>query len=678
MRETTDRIRSAGHLGRLIQKEQFVGWAYSVDYQNTSVLTNDYFKREASGVPHNAFLTAATFDPERMSEVDEFDQEVILLRVVGTADLPHETEDIRTKIDHLMRQESPEDEADYDELTLNQLQFSGLKCRILGTFYVEGGELKLGSDIESFYAATHLKVYRPIGDALKTIVNYVDPIRKQDLEESSKQLGLDEPIDPFRLGTVRYTSTDRLHRGDESDEVAVFIEPIDFLARRTALFGMTRTGKSNAVKQLVSVVKRVSDQSGLPIGQIIYDVNGEYANPNRQDEGALSEVYPDDEVVRYRMGNAEGFEPLQNNFYRQIEQGHTIIDYVVRDNKDDTASDVTAFLEISFEEPPQHEARGEWERWRRRVAIYKCLLYKAGFDAPEDESVEFTASQEVRDAVEHETGGEIAAGSDHRLELDLDTACRWFLAARRANNDSQLVSTSSGDPWFDSDLEAMANMLAQHSSGSAWIKGYKVLIPARKFHSPHRSGEVGEEIYDHLQDGRIVILDLSVGDPRVRGDMANRVAKHIFQASLGQFVDGERPPEIMIYIEESHNVIGKNAELHETWPRIAKEGAKYRLGLVYATQEPSSMHPNILANTENWIVTHLNNENEVRKLGAYYDFADFERSLMRAQDVGFARVKTLSGPFVLPVQVDKFDPVKERERAARDGQEREAVTSGVK
>ena len=254
------------YLVQMLQKDNFVGWVYSIDYDFALVVTNDLWKAKVQGIPHNCFLIAASFNPDNYQNVPEEEREIILLRVIGTAKLPQDNDMIRTKIDNYQRQTDifvNDLNKDFDDITKNMLQFGGLECRVLGTFFVRDNELWLGSDIESFAVAARLNVYRPKGKALETIVNYVDPIRKNKAIEDAMALGIYNPINPFNIGTVRYTSTDRLHRGSSEEKVPFFIQPSDFLARRTAVLGMTRTGKSNMIKQTVSVIKQISDECNV-------------------------------------------------------------------------------------------------------------------------------------------------------------------------------------------------------------------------------------------------------------------------------------------------------------------------------------------------------------------------------------------------------------------------------
>lgn len=73
---------------------------------------------------------------------------------------------------------------------------------------MKNNQLNLGSDIESFSASLQTRVYAPKKDALGKIVNFVDPIRKNKSIEDFKLLGINGAVEPFPIGTVRYTSTD--------------------------------------------------------------------------------------------------------------------------------------------------------------------------------------------------------------------------------------------------------------------------------------------------------------------------------------------------------------------------------------------------------------------------------------------------------------------------------------
>jgi len=242
------------------------------------------------------------------------------------------------------------------------------------------------------------------------------------------------------------------------------------------------------------------------------------------------------------------------------------------------------------------------------------------------------------------------------------------LSLRKTQKDSSqqyvigLESSTKGSSWVDPVLEAYLNLMARENNSGQSFGGWRAIQKYRDYHSPQRSSGVIDEIITYLDEGKIVILDLSAGPGEIREVLSKRIARQIFERQMGTMHAGKTPQNVVLYVEEAHNLIGKKADLTDTWPRIAKEGAKASIAFVYATQEPSSVHPNILANTENWFVTHLNNDDELKTLGKFYDFGDFLRSLKAAQDVGFARIKTLSSPFVIPTQINRFTPEKIKEQ----------------
>ncbi|HXI72681.1 MAG TPA: DUF87 domain-containing protein [Verrucomicrobiae bacterium] len=635
-------------LAGLIQKHQFVGWLGAVDFERALLLTSDVWKAQAKGVPHNCFLLAAADDGRPFAEV-------FLLRVTGSATANPADKELQARLQQLKARKPVTDDT-LAPVTVEEFQFGLLQCRLLGTFYLQDGRLRLGSDVENYAQAAGLAVYRPEGAALEAIINYISPARMTAVEEEARRLGLTGALPRFPIGTVRYASTERLHRSPDAARAVFHLNAVDFLARRTAVFGMTRTGKSNTVKKLVSVVKRTSDAFKLKIGQIIYDSNGEYANANQQDKGSLAEVFPGD-TVRYRMTPTPGFELILNNFYRQTAEGHNTLRGLIEASKVPRSADLEAFLSMDFEPPSLDNCSGEEEfrrqsaRFQIKLAAYQAVLFCAGYEPPANFKITFEVnaviSKKVNPSVNPAEG------------LSAAQVCQWFYFVRQIQDE---LITPTGGSWVEPDTNVLINLLLQKNDQGGYIPGFRLLQPYKDYHAPNRNTDVCEEIYQHLDAGKIVILDLSVGDPVQRERLSKRIARHIFHNSMATFNTGRQPPHIVLYVEEAHNLIGKQEPLTEIWPILAKEGAKARIAFVYATQEVSSIHPNILSNTENIIVSHLNNQNEISELAKYYDFGDFADSIIRAQDVGFARIKTLSNPFVIPVQIDKFDPAMEKGR----------------
>lgn len=619
--------------------DAFVGRPFYFDFSHMRVLSNDHWKEKVGGIAAGAFLVAVY---DKAGE----NPEVVLLRVLGPTTLPSDSDVVAAMVDHYKEHAASDTSTKkLDSYTRYEFQFSGLECRVLGSFYRDAaGKTRFGADVDNFYGPNNYSVYRPTGPVLEYIVNFRDgegvPGGKGDQ----------------RIGAVRYASS---RRHAIAAEVPVYVSAFDYLGKRTALFGMTRTGKSNTVKMVIKATAELAPSGAQlnskpvkPIGQVIFDVNGEYANDNQQDQGtAIYQLYSGD-VTRYSILEKKGFKVMKLNFFEDVVAGFEMLRSTLQD---DQAIYTKAFMSVDWE-PVDPKDKGAYTRFERRKACYQAILAAARFAVPAGMKVKFSGAQEI----------DGPTGIDPTTGITTDQAIAWFSWVWENYETDAFFSgykQKKGREWADEDLKSLMRFLTRKSkpgTQAATEAGFRKLMPMRDHHTATLQKSYEEEVVELLRAGKIVIIDLSQGEPGLQRTYSDRLCSAIFHDGMNRFIGNQDANFIQMYFEEAHNLFPKRNETDLTliYNRIAKEGAKLNLGLIYATQEVSSISANVLKNTQNWFVSHLNNNDELREVAKYYDFEDFLESLRRTTDKGFIRMKTYSNAFIVPVQIERFSAVK--------------------
>jgi DNA helicase HerA-like ATPase len=165
-----------------------------------------------------------------------------------------------------------------------------------------------------------------------------------------------------------------------------------------------------------------------------------------------------------------------------------------------------------------------------------------------------------------------------------------------------------------------------------------------------------DEIYRELVRGRIVIVDLHLGPDATIRQLSENLAGHLMERQTEAFTSGSEPPLIQVALEEAHNLFSSERYKDDldVWVRMAKQASKLRIGMLYATQEVTGVDHQVLANTKNWVVAHLNNSREVNELARFYDFKAFGDAIISHEDKGYVRLKTMSSPYIVPVHIDRY------------------------
>lgn len=642
-----NKTKAASPLAALINDGCYpIGGIYNLDYSRAVVLTDDFRKHEAGGVPLGGYLLASAGSQTDDGFVLD-DDELILLRVRGTAPLPNESDLVQTRL--AVVRDATNSGRNFDDvtdvLTRNELQQSAFDCEVIGTFYsVDSSTVEFGADIDNVVSSAKYQVFLPSKIVLSWLASY--PEAAAD--------------DMLPLGTVRFSSTTRRARVAGTIEAEARVHVSDFISRKTAVFGMTRTGKSNTIKTLVTAVNRYASAHQQSIGQLIFDPQGEYANVNKQDRTGLrmlGEKNADSAVRIYRMGADKSdpqILPLGMNFY-DIDNFDAVTDLVnsAVTSQYGTYAYVKSFASIKWDEPDATTERAEYADWSRaRLGLYGVLA-ECGFGGnsfskgTDSISLPFIwKGDDYKDFAKSHPGLVTAPSNGSTYWAKSPKAARevtLYMADKATWNTS---SSGSGDKPF----KFIAEFLNK-ASGKAAVRSM------RDFHTTHSDERVEDQVWDDMVNGRLSIVDLAYGSGDVPRIISENIVTHLLQRANERFRSNQDPVRFQIVVEEAHNLFERGAKevSSNPWLRLSKEAAKYAIGLVYATQEVSSVDQRILSNTSNWLVAHLNSDNETRELSHYYDFKTWADSLRRCEDVGFVRMKTYSGKYIVPVQIAKFD-----------------------
>lgn len=652
--EESDQEDVVGPVSGMAQKykldsERLLGLLLKLDFQDSHFVTCDAWKRKCGGVPRGSFILFR-IDPRAVAPEDkEFCNRLTLARVTNSAPTPVESNVQQTLFQvHKLQ-------AQLDPLTHQDLQWGALKASIVGTFYdvrsKDGLEIGFGNDVDTFFSPFAYVAYMPADEDLATMINSF--VRCKN---------------PVNIGALRYTETPS---PGTTVDVPILIDPRDIVgestaAQRLANFGKTRFGKSNSNK----IIARSIFDSGLNVAQVFFDPSGEYTYINDQDGTSLYALYHN-RSVRYSLTprpmrddektmELEAPRLLRINFYEHPGVGHSLIVSLWDTENRTTPGYMRPVLDWTPEDqaPDRMQDYSKFNHYWRTMGMWYALLYRAGFQPSQSFGAPINFVANVKNDLLSEVQG-IATNRDGSFNENgqpitvLPGIYRRVAALYRdhGNDPSWFPDSSDGSPYFN---DAEEKLLRMHSDTS--IVAHNYVRPFNKYHSPEGSS-IFEEIAKQVRNGTSVFIDMSQSNEIVRNNLVERICRAIFyeQNRLFNSETGVGDQFVMFYFEEAHRLFNKDdTDLNSIYNLLAKEGAKLNIGMVYATQSMTTISPDLIKNTDNFLIAHLDDDREAREVARKYVFRDLADDVQRIQSKGFVRMITRSHRFALPVQINRF------------------------
>ena len=182
-------------------------------------------------------------------------------------------------------------------------------------------------------------------------------------------------------------------------------------------------------------------------------------------------------------------------------------------------------------------------------------------------------------------------------------------------------------------------------------------------------------ISEDLENAKTVIIDTSNFSGQIELLIGSLIATEIFNKYKNYKMKGtlNEKPVISIVLEEAPRVLGKEVleKGSNIFSTIAREGRKFKTGLIAITQLPSMIPREILANINTKIIlgTEMMNERQAIIESASQDLSSDSRNIA-ALDKGECIISSNFARFAIPVKIPFFKDIVAKDLADKDKKSR--------
>jgi DNA helicase HerA-like ATPase len=180
-----------------------------------------------------------------------------------------------------------------------------------------------------------------------------------------------------------------------------------------------------------------------------------------------------------------------------------------------------------------------------------------------------------------------------------------------------------------------------------------------------KDSKLMEDIFKFLKQGKTVVIDLSLKDSYDANVISSILVRNLFENNKKYYTeqDDKEIIETVICVEEAQNVISEEFVRTNANPfvRTAKEGRKFKLGMIAITQRPSAIAEEIRSQAENFFTFYMGNSDDIKSLvrsNINYDGV-ISRFIQNESIPGNLYMVSAKQSFALPIRVLEFEELVE-------------------